>query len=122
MLRIHFMQWFGYSDSAMGEALHDVPLMRGFAGPDAFEDVMPDESTILRFRHLLEKHRAGPWNSDSRISDLSEFSPQPLQTPRIGRTVSSYAQSASLPLAVYRISVSASRSKSADKRDKNLYP
>jgi len=57
MLRIHFLQqWFGYSDPAMEEALHDVPLLRRFAGLDAFEDVMPDESTILRFRHLLEKH------------------------------------------------------------------
>ncbi len=46
----------GYSDPAMEEALHDVPLLRRFAGLDAFEDVMPDESTILRFRHLLEKH------------------------------------------------------------------
>jgi IS5 family transposase len=57
MLRIHFMQqWFGYSDPAMEEALHDVPLLRRFTGLDAFEDVMPDESTILRFRHLLEQH------------------------------------------------------------------
>jgi IS5 family transposase len=57
MLGIHFMrQWFGYSDPAMEEALHDVPLLRQFAGLDAFEDVMPDESTILRFRHLLEQH------------------------------------------------------------------
>ncbi|MCL2346065.1 MAG: IS5 family transposase [Desulfobulbus sp.] len=57
MLRIHFLQqWFGYSDPAMEEALHDVPLLRQFAGLDAFEDVMPDESTLLRFRHLLEKH------------------------------------------------------------------
>jgi IS5 family transposase len=57
MLRIHFMQqWFGYSDPAMEEALHDVPLLRQFAGLDAFEDGMPDESTILRFRHLLERH------------------------------------------------------------------
>ena len=40
----------------MEEALHDVPLLRQFAGLDAFENVMPDESTILRFRHLLEKH------------------------------------------------------------------
>lgn len=45
MLRIHFMQqWFGYSDPAMEEALHDIPLLRQFAGLDAFEDVMPDES------------------------------------------------------------------------------
>ncbi len=57
MLRIHFLQqWFGYSDPAMEEALHDIPLLRQFAGLDAFEDAMPDETTILNFRHLLEKH------------------------------------------------------------------
>ncbi len=57
MLRIHFtQQWFGYSDPAMEEALHYVHQLRGFVGLDAFEDVMPDESTILCFRHLLEKH------------------------------------------------------------------
>ena len=49
-------QWFGYSDPAMEEALHEIPLLRQFAGLDAFKDVMSDESTILRFRHLLEKH------------------------------------------------------------------
>lgn len=55
MLRIHFMQhWFGYSDPAMEEALHDMPILRQFAGLDAFEDAMPDETTILKFRHLLE--------------------------------------------------------------------
>ena len=52
MLRIHFLlQWICYSDPAMEEALHDVPLLRQFAGLDAIEDVMSDESTILRFRH-----------------------------------------------------------------------
>jgi IS5 family transposase len=57
MLRIHFMQqWFGYSDAAMEEALHDVPLLRHFAGLDAGMDTMPDETTILNFRHLLERH------------------------------------------------------------------
>lgn len=57
MLRIHFMQqWFGYSDAAMEEALHDVPLLRHFAGLDAGTDTMPDETTILNFRHLLERH------------------------------------------------------------------
>ena len=36
MLRIHLMQhWFGYSDPAMEEALHDIPMLRGFAGLDA---------------------------------------------------------------------------------------
>jgi transposase, IS5 family len=57
MLRIHFMQqWFGLSDPAMEEALHDVPLYREFAGLDAGATRMPDESTILRFRHLLEEN------------------------------------------------------------------
>ena len=57
MLRIHFMQqWFGLSDPAMEEALHAVPLYREFAGLDAGATRMPDESTILRFRHLLEEH------------------------------------------------------------------
>lgn len=57
MLRIHFLQqWFGYSDAAMEEALHDVPLLRHFAGLDAGTDTMPDETTILNFRHLLERH------------------------------------------------------------------
>ena len=57
MLRIHFMQqWFGYADAAMEEALHEVPLLRRFAGLDAGTDTMPDETTILNFRHLLERH------------------------------------------------------------------
>ena len=55
MLRIHLMQqWFGYSDPAMEDALHETPLLRGFCGLDAGTDRMPDESTILNFRHLLE--------------------------------------------------------------------
>ena len=57
MLRIHFMQqWFGYSDAGMEEALHDIPLLRGFAGLDAGLESLPDETTILNFRHLLERH------------------------------------------------------------------
>ena len=56
MLRVHFMQqWFTLSDPAMEEALHDVPLFREFAGL-TWDSRVPDESTILRFRHLLEKH------------------------------------------------------------------
>jgi len=55
MLRIHFMQqWFGLSDPAMEEALHDTPLFCNFAGLDAGATRLPDESTILRFRHMLE--------------------------------------------------------------------
>ena len=57
MLRIHFMQqWFGLSDPAMEEALHDTPIYREFAHLDVGTSRIPDESTILRFRHLLEEH------------------------------------------------------------------
>ena len=57
MLRIHFLQqWFTLSDPAMEEALYDTPMFREFAGLDMGEDHLPDESTILRFRHLLEAH------------------------------------------------------------------
>ena len=57
MLRIHFMQqWFTLSDPAMEEAFFDVPLYREFAQLDA-HGRLPDESTILRFRHRLEEHK-----------------------------------------------------------------
>jgi IS5 family transposase len=57
MLRIHYLQqWFGLSDPAMEEALHDVPLYREFAKLDGNTARLPDETTILRFRHLLERH------------------------------------------------------------------
>lgn len=60
MLRVHFMQqWFALSDPAMEEALHDMPLFRQFAGLEGWDERLPDESTILRFRHVLEKHRLG---------------------------------------------------------------
>jgi len=57
MLRIYFMQqWFNLSDPAMEDALYDSESMRRFAGIELVEDAVPDETTILRFRHLLEKH------------------------------------------------------------------
>jgi IS5 family transposase len=57
MLRIYFMQnWFNLSDPAVEDALYDSESMRRFAGIELAEDAVPDETTILRFRHLLEKH------------------------------------------------------------------
>ena len=57
MLRIYFMQqWYGLSDPAMEDALYDIESMRQFADIDIETDVIPDETTILNFRHLLEKH------------------------------------------------------------------
>jgi IS5 family transposase len=57
MLRTHFMQqWFTLSDPGMEEAFFDTPLYREFAQLEEFAR-LPDESTILRFRHRLEKHK-----------------------------------------------------------------
>jgi IS5 family transposase len=58
MLRIYFLQqWFNLSDPQAEDALYDSESMRRFARVELGEEVVPDETTILRFRHLLEKHR-----------------------------------------------------------------
>ncbi|EXF93747.1 transposase [Pseudomonas fluorescens HK44] len=55
MLRVHLMQnWFGYSDPAMEESLYETTILRQFGGLHL--DRIPDETTILNFRRLLEKH------------------------------------------------------------------
>jgi len=60
MLRIQLMrQWYSLSDPAMEEALIEVPTMRRFAGIDLISDRIPDETTILTFRHLLEENDLG---------------------------------------------------------------
>ncbi|THU03971.1 IS5 family transposase [Lampropedia puyangensis] len=60
MLRIHFLQqWFNLSDPAMEEALYDTPLFTDFAQLDAGMSRLPDESTIVRFRHQLEANNLG---------------------------------------------------------------
>ena len=57
MLHVHFMQqWFSLSDPAMEEAFWDMPVYRQFAQLDA-HGRLPDESTLLRFRHRQEKHK-----------------------------------------------------------------
>ncbi len=58
MLRIYFMQnWFNLSDPSAEDSLYDSESMRRFAGIELVDDAIPDESTILRFRHLLEEHK-----------------------------------------------------------------
>jgi IS5 family transposase len=60
MLRIYFLQqWFNLSDPAVEEALYDSPAMRGFVGIDLGREPVPDETTVCRFRHLLEEHDLG---------------------------------------------------------------
>jgi IS5 family transposase len=60
MLRTYFLQqWFNLSDPGMEEAFYESPVLRRFAGVDLGRAGAPDETTILRFRHLLEKHSLG---------------------------------------------------------------
>ena len=57
MLRIYYLQqWFDLSDPQAEDSIYDIESMRRFAGVELGEDDVPDESTILRFRHLLEEH------------------------------------------------------------------
>ena len=60
MLRIYFLQhWFNLSDPAVEEALYDSQSMRAFAGIDLGAQPVPDETTVCRFRHLLEANDLG---------------------------------------------------------------
>jgi len=57
MLRIYFLQqWFNLSDPQAEDAIYDSESMRRFAGVELGDDGVPDETSILRFRHLLERH------------------------------------------------------------------
>jgi len=60
MLRIYFLQqWFNLSDPGVEEALYDSAVMRRFAGIDLGREPVPDETTVCKFRHLLEQHHLG---------------------------------------------------------------
>ena len=57
MLRVYFLQhWFNLSDPGAEDALYESPVLRSFAGVDLGRAAAPDETTILNFRHLLDKH------------------------------------------------------------------
>jgi hypothetical protein len=58
MLRIYFLQlWSNLSDPAVEDALYDSAAIRSFAGIDLGREPAPDETTVCKFRHLLEKHK-----------------------------------------------------------------
>ena len=60
MLGIYFLQqWFNLSDPAVEEALYDSAVMRQFVGIDLGHEPVPDETTVCKFRHLLEQHQLG---------------------------------------------------------------
>jgi IS5 family transposase len=57
MLRIYFLQhWYGLADEALEDALYDSQALRGFAGIDLAVESVPDATTLLHFRHWLERH------------------------------------------------------------------
>jgi len=73
MLRIHFLQhWFNLSDPAVEEALYESRSMRRFVGIDLGREPVPDETTILKFRHLLEAHGLGAHLFDIMSEYLEE--------------------------------------------------
>ncbi len=60
MVRIHFVQhWFNLADLACEEALYDSLSLRRFVGIDLGSETVPDATTLLKFRHLLEEHKLG---------------------------------------------------------------
>lgn len=70
MLRIHFLQhWFNLSDPAVEESLYDSRAMRRFVGIDLGREPAPDETTVCKFRHLLEAHNLG----DRLFALINEF-------------------------------------------------
>ena len=72
MLRVHCLQLFyNLSDPAMEDALYEIESMRRFAGL-RLSDRLPDESTILRFRHFLERHKLGEVIFDTVSAQLRQ--------------------------------------------------
>ena len=60
MLRMYFLQqWFNLSDPGVEQALYGSVVMRKFAGIDLGQEPVPDETTVCKFRHLLDEHGSG---------------------------------------------------------------
>jgi len=75
MLRIYFLQqWYSLSDPGAEEALYDMHSMRNFVDLDLAHDAIPDETTILNFRHLLEAHNLAEALFDAVSSYLQDRS------------------------------------------------
>lgn len=70
MLRIYFLQqWYALSDPAAEEALYDISCMREFAQLELVEDAIPDETTILKFRRMIEDHKL----SKAMFDDINAY-------------------------------------------------
>ena len=69
MLRMYLLQiWFSLSDEGIEDAIYDSYAMRNFVGINFLEEQVPDATTLLKFRHLLEKHNLG----EAIFNDIKE--------------------------------------------------
>ncbi|MDR2487946.1 MAG: IS5 family transposase [Desulfovibrio sp.] len=73
MLRMYLLQcWFNLSDEGLEDAIYDSYAMRTFMGVNFFDDQVPDATTLLKFRHLLEKHNISKVFFDAIVRVLAE--------------------------------------------------
>ncbi|MGE5320688.1 MAG: IS5 family transposase [Hyphomicrobiaceae bacterium] len=73
MLRVYFVQqWYGLADEAVEDALYDSQALRGFAGIELNRDPVPDATTVLHFRHWLERHDLTKGLFDEVVAMLQE--------------------------------------------------
>ena len=69
MLRMYLLQiWFNLSDEGLEDAIYDSYAMRNFVGINFLEEQVPDATTLLKFRHLLEEHNLG----EAIFNDIKE--------------------------------------------------
>lgn len=84
ILRVYFFQsWYALSDPMVEEMLYDSEAMRRFAGIERGDDRIPDETTILNFRHLLERHGL----TKAIFADVSAHLADKGITPRSGALI-----------------------------------
>lgn len=73
MLRMYFLQqWFGLADEALEDAIYDSQSMREFTGIDLSREAVPDATTLLKFRRLLEEHGLTAKLFEGINADLAE--------------------------------------------------
>lgn len=88
MLRTHFLQqWYALSDPEVEEALYDSAAVRRFVGIDLGREPVPDETTVCKFRHLLEKHRVAERLFKAVGEHLHECSLKLSQGTIVGATI-----------------------------------
>jgi len=118
MLRVHLLQqWYSLSDPAMEEPLIEVPTMRRLAGIELSSERIPDETTILTFRHLLEKNEPGDQILETVKAHLSAKG----MTMRQGTIVDATLIAAQLHLYEDEARVRRRRKYKAGKRDLEMH-